>query len=135
MPLHSPARRVRASGSGLWHQDQERGPVALLVKDAGGGPVPAPFDLEAWRHPAHLARSSAEWVSRRIGTEFHRWLHQDDKRIGLITREDFYVFVTRDFDFYSRQYERVLTASSGAFQPDSPLRFIRYNADLGNQNG
>ncbi len=67
----------------------------------------------------------------RIGTEFHRWLRGDHERIGLITREDFYVFVTRDFDFYSRQYERILAASSGVFHPDSPLRFIRYNADLG----
>lgn len=66
----------------------------------------------------------------RIGTEFHRWLRDDSKRIGLVTHEDFSVFVTRDLDFYSRQYERILTASSGVFYPDSPLRFIRYNADL-----
>ena len=67
----------------------------------------------------------------RIGTEFHRWLRKDHERIGLITREDFYAFVARDFDFYSRQYGRILGASSGAFPPDSGLRFIRYNADLG----
>jgi hypothetical protein len=67
----------------------------------------------------------------RIGTEFHRWLRGDHERVGLTTRENFYLFVARDFDFYSRQYGRILGASSGVFHPDSELRFIRYNADLG----
>ena len=67
----------------------------------------------------------------RIGTEFHRWLRADHERVGLITSEDFYSFVARDFDFYSRQYERIVGASSGVFHPDSGLRFVRYNADLG----
>ncbi|SEG78948.1 Uncharacterized conserved protein, contains ParB-like and HNH nuclease domains [Thermomonospora echinospora] len=67
----------------------------------------------------------------RIGTEFHRWLRGAHERIGLNSRTDFYQFVTRDFDFYSHQYERILEASSGTFPPDSPLRYIRYNADLG----
>ena len=67
----------------------------------------------------------------RIGTEFHRWLRGDHERIGLITHADFYAFIAQDFDFYSRQYEQIIKASSGAFDPDSGLRFIRYNADLG----
>ena len=67
----------------------------------------------------------------RIGTEFHRWLRGAHDDIGLKSREDFYQFVTRDLDFYSHQYERILDASTGPFHPDSPLRFIRYNADLG----
>ena len=44
---------------------------------------------------------------------------------------DFHTFVVRDLDFYSHQYERILQASSGTFDPDSPLRFIRYNTDFG----
>jgi hypothetical protein len=67
----------------------------------------------------------------RIGTEFHRWLRGSHDDIGLKTRNAFYQFVVRDLDFYSRQYERILTASSGQLNPDSPLRFVRYNADLG----
>jgi uncharacterized protein with ParB-like and HNH nuclease domain len=65
----------------------------------------------------------------RIGTEFHRWLRGDHERIGLLTRDDFYQFVMRDMDFYGRHYERILGASTGTFDADSPLRFIRYNAD------
>jgi hypothetical protein len=67
----------------------------------------------------------------RIGTEFHRWLRGAHDSVGLKSREDFYQFVVRDLDFYSHHYARILNASTGAFQPDSPLRFIRFNADLG----
>ncbi|QHG85229.1 DUF262 domain-containing protein (plasmid) [Rhodococcus rhodochrous] len=65
----------------------------------------------------------------RIGTEFHRWLRGDHERIGLLTRDDFYHFVVRDLEFFSRQYERILDAADGPFDAESPLRFIRYNAD------
>ena len=65
----------------------------------------------------------------RIGTEFHRWLRSDHERIGLRTPTGFYDFVVRDFDFFGRQYERVLEASTGTLDSESPLRFIRYNAD------
>ncbi|WP_160669331.1 DUF262 domain-containing protein [Pseudarthrobacter sp. ATCC 49987] len=67
----------------------------------------------------------------RIGTEFHRWLRGAQESIGLRSEENFYEFVTRDLDFYSHQYERVIRASKGTFHPDSPLRFVRYNSDLG----
>jgi hypothetical protein len=67
----------------------------------------------------------------RIGTEFHRWLRGAHENIGLRAREDFYEFVVRDLDFYGTQYERIIKTSRGTFDPDSPLRFIRYNADLG----
>lgn len=64
----------------------------------------------------------------RIGTEFHRWLRNDAKRIGLTSPEAFNDFVTHDLDFYARQYER-LTQAEASFDPASPLRFIRFNAD------
>jgi hypothetical protein len=64
-----------------------------------------------------------------IGTEFHRWLRRDHERIGLVSRSDFYDFVVRNMEFYGIQYGRVVTASTGPLDADSPLRFIRYNAD------
>lgn len=65
----------------------------------------------------------------RIGTEFHRWLRGDHERVGLTSRQAYHDFVAVDFDFFSRQYERVIDAAQGPFDPGSPLRFIRYNAD------
>lgn len=67
----------------------------------------------------------------RIGTEFHRWLRSAQESIGLVSTDDFYRFVMKDLDFYCLQYERVLSASQSSFDPTGPLRFIRYNADLG----
>jgi hypothetical protein len=67
----------------------------------------------------------------RIGTEFHRWLRSAQESIGLVSSDDFYRFVMKDLDFYCQQYERVLSASKSSFDPTGPLRFIRYNADLG----
>lgn len=64
----------------------------------------------------------------RIGTEFHRWLRSDAKRIALTSSDAFRSFVTRDLDFYARQFERI-TRAEGVFDPMSPLRFIRFNAD------
>jgi hypothetical protein len=65
----------------------------------------------------------------RIGTEFHRWLRGDYERIGLCSKQAYYDFIAVDFDFYSRQYERIINAAQGPFDPSSPLRFIRFNAD------
>lgn len=65
----------------------------------------------------------------RIGTEFHRWVRDDRERIGLAKKENFLAFVREDMEFFGHQYERILKASSGALDPGSPLRFIRYNHD------
>ena len=61
----------------------------------------------------------------RIGTEFHRWLRDDAASVGLEHREDFYRFIDRDFDFYSRQYLRIVEASQKLVAGLEP---VRYNA-------
>lgn len=66
----------------------------------------------------------------RIGTEFHRWLRMDATRIGLTSPDAFSTFITRDLDFYARQYERIVNAES-SYDARSPLRFIRYGEDNG----
>jgi len=40
----------------------------------------------------------------RLGTEFHRWVRENEKIIGLSKSADYKRFVERDFDFYVRQY-------------------------------
>jgi len=64
----------------------------------------------------------------RIGTEFHRWVKDYDKSIGLVESSDFSRFIERDFDFYSRQYMRLMDASS-SLKPG--LEHVLYNADHG----
>jgi uncharacterized protein with ParB-like and HNH nuclease domain len=69
----------------------------------------------------------------RIGTEFHRWVrdHVTDKDDDLLTlkySDDFYEFIQRDFDFYSRKYLRLMDASRN-LAPG--LEHVLYNAKLG----
>jgi uncharacterized protein with ParB-like and HNH nuclease domain len=54
----------------------------------------------------------------RIGTEFHRWIKDEDSALGLDTSED----------FFAQQYLWIMKASE---QQISGLERIRYNAQLG----
>jgi hypothetical protein len=47
----------------------------------------------------------------KIGTEFHRWVRDNDNRIGLNGIDSYHRFITRDLDFYARQYKRILQAN------------------------
>lgn len=63
-----------------------------------------------------------------IGTEFHRWVRDNREHLGLREGDDFYKFIKRDFDFYSRQYMRLIDAS----QRQVPgLEHVFYNANNG----
>jgi uncharacterized protein with ParB-like and HNH nuclease domain len=47
----------------------------------------------------------------RLGTEFHRWVRENEKRLGLAKSADYVRFVERDFKFYATQYELLSRAS------------------------
>lgn len=47
----------------------------------------------------------------RMGTEFHRWLRESSKDVGLTGGDDFYRFIHKDLHFYSRQYGLIMRAS------------------------
>lgn len=64
----------------------------------------------------------------RIGTEFHRWLRDASEHIGLKKSDDFFRFIDRDFDFYSRRYLRIVEAGAG---PVPGLEHVFYNAQNG----
>lgn len=64
----------------------------------------------------------------RIGTEFHRWLRDSRKEVGLESEEEFFNFINRDFEFYTRQYLRLVEASKKMIKG---IEHIYYNAQLG----
>ncbi|MGI8546836.1 MAG: DUF262 domain-containing protein [Gemmatimonadaceae bacterium] len=64
----------------------------------------------------------------RIGTEFHRWLRDAAETVGLAHGEDFFRFIDEDFDFYSRQYLRLIDASQA---PTAGLEHVLYNSQQG----
>jgi hypothetical protein len=64
----------------------------------------------------------------RIGTEYHRWFRETDQDIGFQQSDDYYRFIDRDFNFYSRQYQRLVQASK---RPVEGLERVLYNAQQG----
>ena len=64
----------------------------------------------------------------RIATEFHRWLRDTRDTLGLRQRDDFFRFVNRDFDFFSKQYLRLRQAQD---RPVEGLEHIFYNSNHG----
>jgi uncharacterized protein with ParB-like and HNH nuclease domain len=68
-----------------------------------------------------------------IGTEFHRWVRDEvrdpeHKILNLQSGEDFYYFIKRDFEFYTRQYLRLMEASRNLV---TGLEHVLYNAHHG----
>ena len=47
----------------------------------------------------------------KLGTEFHRWVRENESRIGLVSSNKFTSFVTSDFRFYARAYTRARHAA------------------------
>ncbi|HEX5547159.1 MAG TPA: DUF262 domain-containing protein [Ktedonobacterales bacterium] len=64
----------------------------------------------------------------RIGTEFHRWVKDNQKRLQLNGSASFVRFLESDFNFYSRQYLRLMEAAAHL---TPGLEHVFYNAQLG----
>jgi uncharacterized protein with ParB-like and HNH nuclease domain len=61
-----------------------------------------------------------------IGTEFHRWVRDNQEDIGLLKSKDFLEFISRDFVFYSKWYEKLRAAGNALTEG---LESIFYNAE------
>ncbi|MDE2738409.1 MAG: DUF262 domain-containing protein [Rhodobacteraceae bacterium] len=61
----------------------------------------------------------------RLGTEFHRWVRENKKRVGLNSSNCFKLFVTKNFDFYARAY---IQARRAAENYTDGLTSIYFNA-------
>jgi hypothetical protein len=76
-----------ADGIKSWLRSQ----YAESIRERKRGAAPQDFDL--------------------IGTEFHRWVRDNQGRLGLGPSGEFARFIERDFAFYSRWYERLRLAA------------------------
>ena len=61
-----------------------------------------------------------------IGTEFHRWIHEQEAPLGLAKSADFARFIQRDYKFYTAQY---LRARKSGEELTPGLETIHYNAN------
>lgn len=60
-----------------------------------------------------------------VGTEFHRWIRDQEELLGLSKSADFARFIQRDFKFYTGQYLRARKAGGGL---TAGLEAIHFNA-------
>jgi len=109
------SRAWRSRVSALQHLGKEedadaikswlRSQHAQTIRERKGGAQPRDFDL--------------------IGTEFHRWVRDHDKALGLKDSISFARFIQDDFAFYTHWYEQVRRAAE-TLTPG--LEAIHYNA-------
>ena len=60
----------------------------------------------------------------RLGTEFHRWVRENENRLGLVKSADYVRFIERDFKFYTDQFELLSRAS---LEPLNGLEIVYAN--------
>jgi hypothetical protein len=60
-----------------------------------------------------------------LGTEFHRWVRDHEKYLGLTSSHEFACFIERDFAFYAHWYKRLRQAAE---RPVPGLECVFYNA-------
>lgn len=82
-----------------------RAQYAQTIRENKKGATPQDFDL--------------------IGTEFHRWIHDNTKKIGLIKPLDYSDFILEIFPKYADIYIKLLQASNNF---DSDYEYVYYNA-------
>ena len=63
-----------------------------------------------------------------IGTQYHRWVRDHTRDIGLVNSDRFYQFVTVKFRYFATLYLRLLDAANTRTEG---LESVRYNADAG----
>lgn len=102
--LAAVAKDTPADSIKAWLRSQH----AEKIREGKKGALPEDFDL--------------------IGTEFHRWVRDNRQQLKLGNSDEFYSFIQRDFDFYTRQYLLLMAAAQGLVPG---LEHVRYNADHG----
>lgn len=83
-----------------------RAQYAETIRDTRKGSVPEDFDL--------------------IGTEFHKWVREKARNMGLNRSEDYERFVLKEFNLFADTYKRIKKASM-KFTEELP--FVYYNAN------
>jgi hypothetical protein len=80
------SRDEDADGIKAWLRSQ----YAETIRERKRGALPQDFD--------------------RIGTEFHRWVRDQETSLGLRNSDDFAAFISRDFGFYAHWYKHLREA-------------------------
>lgn len=119
--IKDPDKRTRASQ--VWRDRMQR--LVDLGKDEDADAI------KCWLRSQHAEtirehrRGAAPQDFDLIGTEFHRWVRDHEKALGLNASAEFARFIERDFAFYARWYERLRRAAD-ELTPE--LKCVYFNA-------
>jgi len=117
-------RRNEASKAWKAWKDRVAERQELGKKEEGDG-------IKAWLRSQHAesirerTRGAKPQDFDLIGTEFHRWVRDHDKALGLRASVDFARLIEKDFTFYTRQYHQLRQAAKTL---TTGLECIHYNA-------
>lgn len=87
--------------------------------------------IKAWLRSQHAQKIRERKKAAKpedydlIGTEFHRWVRDQENVLGLKASSDFARFIERDYAFYTRQYVRLRWAG---WELKEGLESVFYNA-------
>jgi len=85
--------------------------------------------IKAWLRSQHARKIRERKRDARpedfdlIGTEFHRWIRDQEVLLGLARSADFARFIERDFKFYTGQYLRARRAGAELVPGLEPIHF------------
>lgn len=85
--------------------------------------------IKAWLRSQHARKIRERKRDARpedfdlIGTEFHRWIRDQEALLGLSKSTDFARFIQRDFNFYTGQYLRARKAGAELMPGLEPIHF------------
>ena len=108
--------RLREGADSEWKKTMDK----LTLRDKGEDSDA----IKSWLR-ARYAKNQTDFD--KIGSEFHRWVRDNNSVLRLYVSEDFAKFITRDFVFYANQYS-TLRRSAEKFNPTDSLERVHYLA-------
>jgi len=120
--ITDPERRARASR--VWKERVQA--LTERGKDEDADAIKSWLRSQYAESIRERKRGAAPGDFDRIGSEFHRWVRENEDRLGLTSSGEFARFIERDFAFYGRWYERLRRAAE-TLTPG--LECVYYNAE------
>lgn len=118
----------RTQAGGVWRERVEA--LLRLGKDEDGDAVKAWLRGQYAESIRERRRGATPQDFDRIGSEFHRWIRENEGRLGLRASADFHRFVIQDFAYYTSWYERLRRASEDfTVAKKDGLECVFYNAE------
>lgn len=115
--------RQRLAAASVWKR--RLSDLADFGKDEDADAVKAWLRSQYAQTTRERRRGAEAADFERLGTEFHRWVRENQNGMGLEQSPRFVEFINHDLDFYARHYLRLRRASSAL---TTGLETVFYNA-------